>query len=994
MARAPRDRAPSQNAYRGAVGATRTAFIHVSLPGPRPGGEIVAHQVYVAVDVVADPDLGQRLLSDDADHGLNVLEDGAGGLVPLSVPVIYHDPAAEIFALVAGPHDRHRELELHGKLLSELAADASASVPAYVREAPVVFGAAGLRAYLEERAERSLVSHRAADLERERITERRKAELAGREAEVDRRAGAVSDRARELDRRASELDGREATIAAREAEVEGQEADLARRQHEIEAADAELARRWKELEAARAELVARGDALDHARTSPVRVMRTEAAPEPPRPARISEPMPAVVVIPPRVNRASEPPAAAPPPTSRPAVVVPPLEAPAPPAPAAEPAPRGRASAPLHAVEVQAEPTTIASTDELADPSVPVDIETTNPFDLIEPVPVEPLPASADPLTTVTVDVPAPGATPPRFRAGEPDGRVALEDGAARVWLRVPADSVAALAHGPLDVRLQLHRPPEHAVITLTIGTPHAVRGLGEPHRVVVVVDPTADGDRRWLARLEQEFVLDVELWSGEHLVRRVRLEAPLADNARFIARAASDHQRGLPGGATALAAAVASILAAEHDLLGLQHPEHGELRIDKLEGLATANQVRRALAIARRFSRPVREDYLVTVRGFPLTRWTALRKAVLARAIACGLWMGPDLAQTAIALGLARSPADLWLKLDQGFTALLADAAANDLDPDAIEDNRAALTQEAASLGLTGGGGVVASDGDAFASGMIAPKTSRPPLEKAPLAELIHLLDDRARRLDAAIELCARRDPAAIRPVMAAVRRMSRAEAVRVLGSMVKFGPAAAPALTAGLASSKAFLRHGCALALALLRSEEGTEAVIDVLLSEPTEIWREIARAVGQVGPAALMPLAARLGRMGDRASASTRERMAWAMAHIAVRGGKAAVETLASGTSPVAPVAKMAIERQVAAAQDDVALRDGPARDVTVNRAFSRRFLEAAGGGAPGAALAGADASGPTELLDDADLLVDLDEDLVTGEAAELDDDDLLPG
>ena len=994
MARA-RDRAPSQHAYRGTVGATRTAFIHVTMPvlgaGGQPDTEIVATRVYVSVDVVADPELGQRLLADDPEHALNAIRDGEGRAIALSVPVVYHDPAAEIFALVVGPGDRHRELELRGKLMTELAADPSASVPSYVRDAAVVFGATGLRTHLEQLAERSLASQRAADqhreLERERATgERRRAELTGREAEIERRASTISDRARELDRRAGDLDGREATVAARESEVEGQEADLGRRQHEIEAAHAELSRRWQELETVRAEVSLRGAALDqvleHARTNPIPVLRNvEPAPEPTRRTRTSEQLP-VVTIPP--GRASQP------------VIIPPA-----PDATAEPVPSARASAELRAVEVHGEATTIAAPDDdessfeptpLPQPA-PMDVETTNPFDTIEPASIEPLPASADPLTTTTTDLPVDRVSaPPRFRAGDPDARLGVDDGGARLWLRVPAALAPALIRGPLDLRLQLHRRPEHAVITLAVGTPAAARGLGEPQRVLAIIDPTADLDRRWLALLEQEFVLDVELWTDDRWLRRVRLEAPLADNVRFIARAAGDHQRGLPGGATALASAIAAITAPDHDLFGLQHPEHGELRIDKLDSLATANQVRRALAMARRFSRPVREDYLVTVRGFPLTRWTALRRAVLARAIACGLWMGPDLAQHAIALGLARSPADLWLRLDQGFAGLLADAAANDLDPDAIEDNRAALAQEATALGLTGGGGVVASDGDAFVSGMIAPKTAKATLEKAPLAELLAALDDRARRLDAAIELCARRDPAAIRPVMAAVRRMSRAEAVRVLGAMVKFGPAAAPALTAGLASSKAFLRHGCALALALLRSEEGTEAVIDVLLSEPTEIWREIARAVGQVGPQALMPLAARLGRMGDRASASTRERMAWAMAHVAVRGGKAAVETLAGGSSAVAPVARMAMERQVAAAQDDVALREGPARDVTVNRAFSRRFLEAAGRG--GEPSAGADSSGPMELLDDEDLLIDVDDDLATDQADELDESDLLPG
>ena len=83
--------------------------------------------------------------------------------------------------------------------------------------------------------------------------------------------------------------------------------------------------------------------------------------------------------------------------------------------------------------------------------------------------------------------------------------------------------------------------------------------------------------------------------------------------------------------------------------------------------------------------------------------------------------------------------------------------------------------------------------------------------------------------------------------------------------------------------------------------------------------------------------------------------------------------------------------MERQVAAAQDDVALREGPARDVTVNRAFSRHFLEAASGGSDGVAIAGVDASGPAELLDDADLLIDVEDDLA---ADELDESDLIPG
>ena len=198
--------------------------------------------------------------------------------------------------------------------------------------------------------------------------------------------------------------------------------------------------------------------------------------------------------------------------------------------------------------------------------------------------------------------------------------------------------------------------------------------------------------------------------------------------------------------------------------------------------------------------------------------------------------------------------------------------------------------------------------------------------------------------------------------MIAAVKKMSRAEAVRVLGMSVKFGAAAAPPLVEGLASSKAFLRHGCALALALLRTEDGTLAVIELLLNEPTEIWREVARAIGQIGPPALMPLAASYGRLGELATPAAQERVAWAMAHVGVRGGKTAIESMAGGQSVVAPVARKALELLGSAATRSGPPRSNrsaegsqPGRDVTVNRAFSRRFFEAPRARAAGSRRAG---------------------------------------
>lgn len=945
-----RERAPSHNAYRGAVGATRQSSVLVTLPG----GEIVAHRVHVAVDVIADPDLGQRLLSDLPERGLNVARAADGAPVVIHVPVLYHDPANEVLALVLPEGDRHRELEARAALYGELARDTSAPVPAYVRDFAVVFGAAGLRAHLERLAERALIDQRAADAARDVESargglDRRRAELTTRESELERRASELERRASEMDRRNREMDHRAAEIDVAAAELDRKLADADRIRTEMERARAELDRSRLELERERRTRKGTGPVAPLG--APESTDRTRRGSESPETRRAGS----EGLLAPEARPDSEIP-------TRPVGALP---------------------------EVDHEPT-----------------NTTGPFELLEEHDAPSLPPSADPVTTTTAD----GALNGRddawidgFAAGSALAAFALEDGRARIAIRVPPASAAPLTASPLDVRVQVHRHDAYPVLALVIGTPAALRGVGAPHRVVVPFDVADDSARKLLGALARDFAIELDVLVDHRRLRRARLRAPLGENVGYCLRAATDHLRAIPAGQASFARAIAAVTAPAHDLLGAEHPELAEFRVDKLETLGTANQVRRALSIARRFSKPSREDYLVTVRGFPLSRWHELRAAVLVRAVAMGLWMGPELAQAAVSEALARSRKDLVGKLEQGFAALLADAVANDLDPDAIEDNRKALAEEAQALGLSAPGGAVVSEHEPIVSGTIAPRPTAPAgsLKSRGIPELIGMLDDREQRVDVALELCERGDASVVRPVMNATRRMGRSEAVRVLGAMVKLGPAAAPALTAGLSSSKAFLRHGCALALALLRTEAGTEAVVDALLAEPTEIWREIARAVGHVGPPALMPLAARLGRLGDRAGSLERERLAWAMAHVGVRGGRAAIESLASGATVVAPVARMALERLEPASRDDV--RSGaPAREVTVNRAFSRRFFEALERGLPEIAageLEALDASSPMELLDDADLLdEDLDEDTSdtddgAGEA-ELDESDLLPG
>lgn len=1022
--------------YRGRAGQTSTRVVHVS----NGTGALVAARVYATVNVEQDPELAARLLGTGEPLGAT-LDDGS--TLPIAAPVVYHDPRAEVFALVLPDGDRHRELACRIELLQRLQAD-EATIPAYAVNFAVVFGAAGLRAYLAS------VSRAAARSISETVAPRFGAGAgAGAGAGPGAGAGAGEDArapraARMTQARIRGSSEPPSTQVARTISVGlpgGVAASAAAAASAASAAalDAATAAAPPAEMPAQAELLAaldsafdvpatgRGAALTTSSTpgrggsmrratvpppmagepvGPVAVFAVEPAP--------SEPRGDVTMIAPAPTR---------PPTAEPID-------------AARHALDDSAAPPPAAPEVDTRPTARAATDiGINDAPVPPAVA--------QPVADADMPDGADPVVTefLEVEVVAADASDEwfeRWRASGAASALALLGPEVRIAARVVPGRAERLRQGAVDVLLTHHRTDAGPLVGLALGTPASLRRAERDAVVLVFADVTDDVERAAIAALGRDFAITIDLLFADGARRRGRLVGRLAENAGFVLRAADDHRRAVAsgGGVVDAARARAALAHPDVDVFGRRHPDAEVFDEAAFARLTSATLVLRAIASAAYFTEPAQEDYLVCTRGYALSRWREVRRGVLARAVEWGLWMGPELARVAISEGFARSRRDLIARLGAGFDLLRTFPQFCDLSPDESEANLRALAAEAEAVG--GGGGAAPAGPAAVptveaevpvaepedigaveveASGAMPVASPEPRRQDAAMAaavsgtidtqdvvghrqapsidELIARLDDRSERLEAAVALCERADPRALEPVMVAVGRMSRAEAVRVLGMMVRFGTAAGPVLATGLTSSKAFLRHGCALALAMLRTEAGTEAVIELLMREPTEIWREVARAVGQVGPAALMPLASALGRLGDRASASARERVAWAMAHVAVRGGRSAVEALAAGQSIVAPVAVQAVGLIAPASRDEIRLRPGaasggtqPGREVTVNRAFSKRFFEAVERGLPAvgmAELSAMEAAEPMELLDEADLVEEDD-----GEA--LDERDLL--
>ncbi len=1038
--------APATPAYRGALGRTQTTTVHVT--GPR--GDLIAAQVYTTIDASTDPELVDRLHTDDPVMALNVVRAESGESIRVAVPVVYHDPANELLVLILADSHRHRELDERIALLQRMRSD-DAAIPPYAKEFTVVYGAAGLRALLEKRASDALekVHHDSASSELVRL----RAELDGRAAELEKVRESNEKRARELERRALDLDTKANAVERARAELEKARGEIDRLRSDAR----------KTMIAAAASQAAAQAAQDAAKTTIARAPQAPAPLAPPpdddeiqgdrttigmaptAEAPMAQPIAAGFGAMPPVTGNTEP---TPLPLPMPGLLVDGLETKPVPLDELDEIETSLANVAIEEERIRRESQKSIGADESGfEDQIITGVESPKPTasngahakhaELPIELPLDEeitggasiVPAGADPLTTETQELPDSAADAWLDKAASRDtSSITVGPDGVRLAL-VAGDQLARGLGGKLDVRVLLHRTSYYPVIALVIGPPAALRVPSTTQLATITLDIALDTHRAVLAVLAKKFELTIELVVRGRRIRRVKLVAPLAENVGYIVRAAEDHLRGLSSGGLgdgtpSYDRARDLVTGAGFDLLGVEHTDANEFRDDKLAQLDSAQSLRRAIAMARRFARPIREDYLVCTRGFPLPRWRELRRHVLESAVQWGLWMGPELAQVAVSEGLARSRRDLVVRLDHGFEKLKRHTTAFDIDADATADNAKALAEEARALGVeltkkdgaavatapapapsatTGvtnqvprtNGSPVTSEEAPAVSGSIGgtpPKGRERP--KASVDELLAMLDDREKRVSAAIELCERGEARAAVPVIAAVAKMSRAEAVRVLGMSVKFGDAAAAPLIQGLSSSKGFLRHGCALALALLRTEDGTQAVIDLLLNEPTEIWREVARAIGQVGPTGLMPLASNFGRLGERATPQASERVAWAMAHIAVRGGKAAIEMMANGQSAVAPVAKHALELHASAARDQVRVRPGAdgsqaGRDVTVNRAFSRRFFEALEQGLPDAAQAGLealDASSPMELLDDADLIEEDDE----GE--QLDESDLI--
>jgi hypothetical protein len=531
--------------------------------------------------------------------------------------------------------------------------------------------------------------------------------------------------------------------------------------------------------------------------------------------------------------------------------------------------------------------------------------------------------------------------PPGF-FGDPDREVAVsaEEG-VRLFVRLDSGKEDAFAKGA-DLLVQLANVQGYPVAVL------AMVAQGDDPRPYVrraALDPRAPGDRLVLDALRRHFAVRASLYAsdGRH-VRTLELTARREGNVALLLERAIKAPDAKVDGPTACERALTApppVREAGHPfVIAEDAPPAPDART------AAANVVRLTA-----WATPEKYDRALLVLCIPRPSVEAAFRRCLEDAIDYGLALPAALRDRAVALGLANDVAELVSRQIESFRRVAVSDSAGGLSPEEVATNWDALLAAASEFEVAidaethdlahraiarARGGSSGSEVDLTKIGEMGPP------------ELVLLLEHPRARRHAALELCRRGDPEFADVIFKAVRKMPRAEVVRVVPKLVALGESMGDALIDGLSARKTFVRQASALALGQLKLRRAVMPLMHALAGEPSGVWREIARVIGEFGAASYRALLREVtgGKVPE-------DRLAYALAHAANHGQRKALQQVAtdpSNAEQLVAVAQRAIVLEDEAKQDALEVRgERPIAGADPVKSFSRRFYEELAGTAP---------------------------------------------
>jgi hypothetical protein len=881
--------------YKGLWGQTRLSSVHWTTPG----GRITSVRVHTSVNAGTDPGLAEQLCSGTLNW---VRLPESDELHPVAVPVVYHDEPLRLFVLMLPPDFRTRELEERAALLSKIASDSGHPVPDYVLLFRVVFGHEELRLLVD--------AARVPHVETTPVRPPPDSYLS-REETRPRTLGYASDE------EAEEQDARKAKPRKKKKGKRGGKKAAAAREDKPREVSQAQAMLQAEAEAALEGMESMGPwPGEDAEASPEEVEAESQTRDDARQSTVPEETETI---------------------DRPDFAV--------------------EGGPAEATEAEAGPD---AAGETAAESAEAEREEEEEE---EPV-VEELPEELQ-----------------HWHESDETQALYLKDELIYLAARLDQAQIDTFIGVDPKVMVQLHRAPTYPLAVLTLKPPE------DPSRSLFwLLDVLNESHLTILEALGKDFRLQIDLYD-EDLARVVSrlIHTPLEENARMLRQKATEHLSHLGSADPDYDQAVALWQTEDYDRLGAK--EHAFTQ-KSFEDLQTPSATGTSLKIVSWWADPERQDYLLHIASFPNVWWRKIRTRVVLKAMEFGLWLPEVLLEWTLSEGHATSRKDLLRHCLANFTQVVQDPRQNDLDLAEEQDNWQQLIDEAEKLGVpvepqaeelasaardrteivqkeldqeewkestTEGG-----DPNETSSRAAAPESVPTDLDPSDerFAEpfdpefsaiqeefnslstdsLFERLQDKDTRVHAAIALCRRKETSSLGEIFDAIRMMTRQEVVQVLPLVASMGEPAEGHFISELASNKSFLRQGAALALGVIRSGDAIEPLTECLLTEPTGIWREVARVLGDIGQGSIMTLATRL----RDANPEDRERIAWALAHVAASAApKDPLEDLAASRDPVAAsVAQRAQELMDEATSAADQVLEGTGEDSVIN-SFTRQFF-----------------------------------------------------
>jgi hypothetical protein len=566
-----------------------------------------------------------------------------------------------------------------------------------------------------------------------------------------------------------------------------------------------------------------------------------------------------------------------------------------------------------------------------------------------------------------------------WRASDDHVRLLHHEGRTILLAKPEGELVERFAAAEPELLVQLTGTPSGPLVTL-VAIPTGEKAPGADEVLWWTLDLTRSEHREALEGLADEFVVDLDVYDGEsRLVKSREVRAPLAENVRYLLERGQALLEEVE--AWDFAEAVDSYEALGEERLGRK--QHN-FSADSFHELPTPASTRLALGIVSYWSEPANQDYLILTKSFPLKLWRAIRERVVRRAMEYGLHLSSELSDFALKHHLAKGRKDLLKTCVANFAEVSLRIKPSDLDPTQELENWRLLLADCVKEGVQVEVEIEELAAAAAKRAGVVEDETAPGGDLSTLTEeaLLPLLADRAQRRDAALELCDRGDPRMAEPVHRAVCNMNRGEVARVIPAMIPFGKDAARLFVKGLKHRKSFIRQGCALALGQMKAEEGITSLMEMLLAEPTNVWKEASRALGDMGTVSLGALVA-----GVRtADGEGRERISWALSQSALdHDCRVEVEAMAKGRDTrLARVAARAMElTEMVKANDDEVRGGKPIKEQTIVRSFTRQFFDSMSGEV--SELSEDDILEQEEVLDESDILEEevevSDEDIIDG-------------